>query len=62
MAYIVQADDSEHTGISMTVADRKAALAVAVKWASEGRSGVKIIGDGRIYTAEELARAIIDKG
>jgi hypothetical protein len=26
------------------------------------RSGIKIIGDGHIYTAKELARAIIDKG
>jgi hypothetical protein len=42
--------------MSVTVADRKAALAVAVKWASGGRSGVKIIGDGRIYTAKELAQ------
>jgi hypothetical protein len=46
MAYIVQTDDTDHTGISKTVADRKRALAVAVKWASEGRLGLKISGDG----------------
>jgi hypothetical protein len=61
MAYIVQADDSNHGGVSMTVADRKRALAVAIKWGSQGRSGVTISGDGRIYTAKELARLIIDK-
>ena len=47
MAYIVQADDSEHGEISKAVADRKRALAVAIKWGSEGRSGVTIRGDGR---------------
>ena len=61
MAYIVQAVDSEGDAISTTVADRKQALAVAIKWASQVRSGIKIIGDGRIYTAKELARAIIDR-
>jgi hypothetical protein len=61
MAYIVQAVDSEGDAISTTVADRKQALAVAIKWASQVRSGIKIIGDGRIHTAKELARAIIDR-
>lgn len=61
MAYIVQADDSGDDAISISVADRKQALAAAVELESEGRSGVKIIGDGRIYTTKELARAIIDK-
>jgi hypothetical protein len=46
---------------SKAVADRKRALAVAIKWGSEGRSGVTIRGDGRIYTAGELARQIIEK-
>jgi hypothetical protein len=61
MAYIVQADDSGNDGISITRADRKEALAAAVQWQSEGRSGVKIIGDGRIYTPKDLARAISEK-
>jgi hypothetical protein len=61
MSYIVQADDSVDDGISITRADRKEALAAAVQWQSEGRPGVKIVGDGRIYTAQELARVIIDK-
>jgi hypothetical protein len=61
MAYIVQADDSGNDAISITVADRKQAHATAMEWETSGRSGVRIIGDGRIYTAKELARAIIDK-
>ena len=61
MAYIIQADDSGDDAISLTLADRKEALAAAIQWQSEGRSGVKIIGDGRIYSPDDLARAIIDK-
>lgn len=62
MAYIVQARESEdHAPISKTLVDRKGALATAVKWASQGRLNVKIIGDGRIYTAKELARVIIEQ-
>jgi hypothetical protein len=40
----------------MTVADRKEALDVAVKWASKGRSGVKIIGDGRLISGRGWQR------
>lgn len=53
MAYVLQAEDSEGA-ISLTVFDRKQALAAAIKWATDGRSGIKIIGDGRIYTTREL--------
>jgi hypothetical protein len=35
MAYIVQAMDYEGDAISTTVANRKQALAVAIKWASQ---------------------------
>ena len=59
MAYIVQVVDFEGVAISTTVADRKQAP-LPSSGASQGRSGIKIIGDGRIYTAKELARAIID--
>jgi hypothetical protein len=52
---------SGNDAISITVADRKQAHATAMEWETSGRSGVRIIGDGRIYTAKELARAIIDK-
>jgi hypothetical protein len=57
MAYIVKAMDYEGDAISTT----KLALAVAIKWGSQGRSGIKIIGEGHIYTAKELARQIIEK-
>jgi hypothetical protein len=60
VAYIVQANDSDLGGVARTVADRKLALALAVKWATDGRTGLKISGDGRIYTPAELARMIIN--
>jgi hypothetical protein len=59
MAYIVEADDPDFGAASKTVADRKLALAVAVKWATKGRTGIKINGDGRTYTPAELARLMI---
>jgi hypothetical protein len=60
MPYIVQADESDdHSAVSKTHADRKDALANAVRWTSEGRK-VKIIGNGRIYTTTELAHSIIN--
>jgi hypothetical protein len=61
MPYIVQAGGSEDP-ISLTVDDPREALAAAIEWAGEGRSGVKIIGDGRIYTQKELAKLIVDRG
>jgi hypothetical protein len=55
MPYIVQAEESEdHSAVSKTHEDRKEALVTAVKWGSEGRK-VQIIGNGRVYTATELA-------
>jgi hypothetical protein len=60
MAYIVQADDSEGDAISISVADRKQAARGCHQMGDRRTSGIKIIGDGRIYTAKELARAIID--
>ena len=61
MPYIVQAGGPEGP-ISKTVDDPREALAVAIEWETEGRSAVKIIGEGRIYKAEELAQVIIDRG
>jgi hypothetical protein len=59
MAYVVQAEESEdHNAVSKTHEDRKDALVTAVQWGTEGRK-VKIIGNGRIYTAVELAVSII---
>jgi hypothetical protein len=61
MPYIVQAEESEdHSAVSKTHEDRKEALVTAVKWGSEGRK-VQIIGNGRVYTATELALSIINE-
>ena len=63
MAYIVQAEDaSDHNFVSLAVPDRKEALATAIEWMSEGRTAVKIVGDGRIYTPESLAQVILKDG
>jgi hypothetical protein len=57
MAYIVQASvpDLGDNATSVTVANREDALATAVWWLDHGVSGVKIIGDGHIYTPGEFA-------
>jgi len=61
MAYIVQAwDASDHNFVSLAAPDRKEALAIAIGWMSEGRTAVKIVGDGRIYTPESLAQVIVN--
>jgi hypothetical protein len=63
MPYVVQAvDPSRNDAISTTVADRKDALGLAVDWAAQGCTGVRIIGDGRIYTAQALAAEISKQG
>jgi hypothetical protein len=59
MPYIIQAKGDKE--VSLTVAGRKDALATAVAWAGQGRSGIMIVGDGRIYTLEELAVAIVNE-
>jgi hypothetical protein len=57
---IVRAEESQDRfAVSKTHDDRKDALATAVQWESEGRK-VKIIGNGKIYTAAELAISIIN--
>jgi hypothetical protein len=56
MAYIVQAHvPGKDDAASISLGDRQAALAAALRWLSEGYTGVKIIGDARVYTPEELA-------
>jgi hypothetical protein len=57
--YIIQASARDGRA-SLTVADRKEALATGIRWASPGFTKIKIIGDGRIYTPEELAVQIIN--
>ncbi len=61
MAYIVQAAGGlDDDFVSLAASDRREALAVAIEWMSEGRTDVRIVGDGRIYTPESLARVIVD--
>jgi hypothetical protein len=57
MAFIVQASRGQHFDdvVSITLESSRDALAAALRWAEEE----KIIGNGRIYTVEELALAII---
>jgi hypothetical protein len=54
MAYIVQADEPGRTAASVTVAGREEAFAIARNWVKSGQTGVKVIGDGRIYLPAEL--------
>jgi hypothetical protein len=62
MAYIVQANVPDRDdAAAISLRDRQAALAAALRWLSEGYTGVKIIGDGRIYTPEQLALIVADK-
>jgi hypothetical protein len=49
MAYIVQADEPGRTAASVTVAGREEAFAIARNWVKGGHTGIKVIGDGRIY-------------
>jgi hypothetical protein len=61
MAYIVQANvPGSDDAASISVGDRQDALAAALRWLSESYTGVKIIGDARIYTLEELALIVAD--
>jgi hypothetical protein len=59
MAYIVQGDvpDSGHA-VSITLSSREDALEAARRWVADGNKGVRIIGDGRIYSLEEFEQTI----
>ena len=60
MVYVLQADGPESFGSGAVVKTRREALAIAVKWIEEGRTGIKIIGDRRVYRPEEFALTIGD--
>jgi len=60
MAYIVQANLPGDDAATITVLTREEALKTAVGWQEDGHAGVKIIGDGRMYTPEEFALTIIN--
>ena len=57
MAFNIQHDGTES---SVTVGQRSEALAIVSDWLKAGRTGVKIIGDGRIYSPEEFAATVIN--
>jgi len=44
----------------VVVADCKEALASAIDWARQGRTNIKIVGDGRTYSPEQLAVVVIN--
>jgi hypothetical protein len=55
MAYIVQADlPGSNDALSITLSSREEALEAARRWVADGNKGIRIIGDGRIYTLEEF--------
>jgi hypothetical protein len=56
MAYIVQADVRANNAASVTVAEREGAFAIARNWIKSGYTGVKVIGDGRIYLPAEFEK------
>jgi hypothetical protein len=56
MAYIVQTDVPGNNAATVTVAEREEALAIARNWIKSGHTGVKIIGDGRIYLPAEFEK------
>jgi hypothetical protein len=60
MAYIVQANLPGDDAATITVLTREEALKIAVGRQEDGHAGVKIIGDGRIYTPGELALMIVE--
>ena len=56
MPYLIQAAaPGQEDAVSIRVATREEALKIAALWQAEGRSGIRIIANGRIYTASQLA-------
>jgi hypothetical protein len=61
--FIVHGKQREPDQIKKVTATRKAALEAAIDFANQGIVLVTIVGvaDGRVYTAEELATAEINR-
>jgi len=59
MAFIIQAESDGGDALSATVLDRIEALELALRWRDAGHTGIKIIGNGRIYTLNEFAGTIV---
>jgi hypothetical protein len=61
--FIVQGKSREPAGIvKVTKASRREALETANDFQNQGMPFVTIIGDGRVYTAEEFALTVTDGG
>jgi hypothetical protein len=60
MPYLIQATAPSGDPRSATAPDRQEALAIAVELASNGHTGIRILGEGRIYLPKDLALAIIN--
>jgi len=61
--FIVQGKPREPAGIVKAIKDtRKEALATANDFLNQGFPFVTIVGDGRVYTAQEFALTIINGG
>jgi hypothetical protein len=59
MAYIIQAYQPEDTApTSITIEGREDALETALLLLEEGKVGVRIIGDGRIYNPAEFSLTV----
>jgi hypothetical protein len=57
--FVIQADaNPDDSATSLAVVSRSEALATARSWGERGKLGIRIIGDGRIYSAEEFAATI----
>lgn len=57
MTYLVHAaSPGKDDAIAIKVATREEALGIADGWQQDGRSGIRIITEGRIYTLAEFAR------
>jgi hypothetical protein len=62
MPYLVQAcEPSGKVEQSKAAVDRREALSVALEWFRLGYINIRIIGNGRIYTAEQLALEVINE-
>jgi hypothetical protein len=56
MTFIVQADDQGTNTASVSVADREEAFDLARHWIKSGHTGVRVIGNGRIYLPAEFEK------
>lgn len=59
MAYLVQADVlGQNEARTIKVFGCKAALTLGSEWLDQGRTGIRIIGDGRVYHLDQFAKSL----